>query len=60
MQEVENIAQYCYRIKDVVNAIRGATSQIDDDTVLSKVLRKMFQNFPCREVFRVKLGYLSF
>ena len=41
MQEGENIAQCCYRIKDVVNAIRGAPSTIDDDTVLRKVLRRL-------------------
>ena len=30
MQEDENITQYCSRIKDVVNVIRGATRKIDD------------------------------
>ena len=35
VQESENIAQYCFRIKDV-NAIRGSTGKIDDDTVLRK------------------------
>ena len=35
MEEGENIAQYVARIKEVVSAIKGATSQIDDDTVLS-------------------------
>jgi len=38
MQEGQNIAQYCSRIKDVVYAIRGATSKIDDDILLRKVL----------------------
>ena len=41
MQEGENIAQYCSRIKDVVNAIRGATSKIDDETLLRKVFRTL-------------------
>ena len=39
MEEGENIAQYVARIKEVVSAIKGVTGQIDDDTMLSKVLR---------------------
>ena len=39
MEKGENIAQYVTRIKEVVNAIRGATGKIDDDIVLRKVLR---------------------
>ena len=34
MQEGENIAQYCSKIKDVVNTIRGATGKIDENTIL--------------------------
>ena len=30
MLESENISQYCTRIKDVVNAIRGSLGIIDD------------------------------
>ena len=37
MQEVENIAHYFTRVKDV-NAIRGATSKEDDDIVLRRFL----------------------
>ena len=39
MEEGENIVKYVARIKEVVSAIKGATSHIDDDTILSKVLR---------------------
>ena len=39
MKEDETIAQYVTRIKEVVSAIRGANGIIDDDTILSKVLR---------------------
>lgn len=42
MEEGENIAQYVEKIKEVVNAIRGATSNIDDDIVLRKDLRILF------------------
>ena len=35
MEEGENIAQYVARIKEVVIEIRGATSHIDDDIILS-------------------------
>ena len=38
MEEGENIAQYVARIKEVVSAIKGATSKIDDDTMLRKLL----------------------
>ena len=39
IQEGENIAQYCSRIKYLVNAIRGAIGTIDNDIVLRKFLR---------------------
>ena len=41
MEEGENIAQYVARIKEIVSAIRGDDGTIDDDTVLSKVLRTL-------------------
>ena len=41
MEEGENIAQYVARIKEVVSVLKGATSHIDDDTIISKVLRKL-------------------
>ena len=42
MEEGENIAQYVARIKEVVNAIRGATGKIDDDTMLRKFSRHYY------------------
>ena len=41
MEEGENIAQYVARIKEVVNAIKGAICQIDANTTLRKVLRTL-------------------
>ena len=48
VQEGENIAQYFSRIKDVVNAIRGAIGKIDDETILRKVLRTLFPIYAIR------------
>ena len=48
MEEGEAIAQYVGRIKEVVSAIKGATSQIDDDIVLSKVLRTLLLVYAIR------------
>ena len=48
MQEGENIAHCFSRIKDVVNAIRGGTSIIDSDIVLSKVLRILLPIYAIR------------
>ena len=31
MQEGENIVQYCAKLKEVVNAIRGENVKLDDD-----------------------------
>jgi hypothetical protein len=44
----ENIAQYVARIKEVVNAIRGATSHINDNTMLRKVLRMLLPIYAIR------------
>ena len=41
MEEGENVSQYIARIKEVVSAIRSTTGHIDDDTILSKVLRTL-------------------
>ena len=41
MEEGENIAQYVARIKEVVSAIRGATSQIEDDICSKKILENI-------------------
>ena len=38
MEEGENIAQYVARMKEVVSAIKGATSHIDDDTIISNLI----------------------
>ena len=53
MEEGENIAQYVARIKEVVSAIKGSTSSIDDDTMLSKVLRKFLAIYAIR-VFAIQ------
>ena len=48
MQEGENISQYCSRIKDVVNAIRGATGKIDDEIILRNFLRALLPIYAIR------------
>ena len=48
MEEGENVAQYVARIKEVVSAIRGYDGKIDDDTVLSKVLRTLLPIYAIR------------
>ena len=48
MQEGETIAQYSPRIKDGVNAIRGATGTIYDDTILRKTLRTLLPIYAIR------------
>ena len=48
MEEGENIAQYFARIKEVVSAIRCINGLIDDDTVLSKVLRTLLPIYTIR------------
>ena len=48
MEEGENIAQYVARIKQIVSAIKGATSKIDDDTMLSKFLRTLLPIYAIR------------
>ena len=48
MEEGENIGQYVARIKEVVSAIKGATSHIEDDTVIRKVLRKLLPIYSIR------------
>ena len=45
MEEGENIAQYVARIKEVVNAIRGADGKIEDETVVNKVLRTLLPSY---------------
>ena len=48
MEEVETTPQYVSRIKEVVSAIKWATGQIDDDTVLRKVLRTLLPIYSIR------------
>ena len=48
MEEGENIAQYVARIKEVVSAIKGVVVQIDDDTILRKVLRTLLPIYAIR------------
>ena len=48
MEVGDNISQYVARIKEVVSAIKGATGQIDDDTMLRKVLRKLLPIYAIR------------
>ena len=48
MEEGETIAQYVARIKEVVSTIKGSTSQIDDDTMLTKVLRTLLPVYAIR------------
>ena len=45
----ENIAQYCSRIKEVVNAIRRENGTIDDETIIGKVLRTL------RPIYAIKI-----
>lgn len=39
--EGETIVQYCARVKEVVNAIRGANGNIDDETIIRNFLRTL-------------------
>ena len=48
MEEGKSIAQYVARIKEVVSEIKGAIGQIDDDTILSKVLRTLLPIYAIR------------
>ena len=48
MEEGETVAQYVARIKEVVSAIRGVDGVIDDDTILSKVLRILLPIYAIR------------
>ena len=55
MQEGENVAQYFSRIKAIVNAIRGSTGKIDDDTILRNFLRALFPIFAFRVSTRIEM-----
>ena len=48
MEEGENIAQYASRFKEVLSAIRSATGHLDDETIISKVLRTLLPIYDIR------------
>ena len=48
MEEGENIAQYASKIKEVVSAIKSASSHLDDETILRKVLRALLPIYVIR------------
>lgn len=48
MREEENIAKYVERIKTSVTAIRASGGKIDDETVISKVLRTLLPIYAIR------------
>ena len=48
VEEGETVAQYVARIKEFVSAIKGSDGKIDDDTVLSKVLRTLLPVYAIR------------
>ena len=48
IQGGENIVQYCARLKQIVNAIRGATGKIEDETMINKILRTLLPIYSIR------------
>ena len=48
MEEGETVAEYLARIKEVVSAIRGVDGVIDDDIILTKVLRTLLPIYAIR------------
>ena len=48
MKEGENITQYSTRIKEVVNAIWGVGGLLEEDTVVSKILRTLLLTYAIR------------
>ena len=48
MLESETIPQYCERVKDVVNAIRGANGVKEDETMVRKVLKTLLPKYSIR------------
>ena len=48
MEEGETIAQCVSRVKEVVIAMRGVDGVIDDDTMLSKILRTFLDVYAIR------------
>ena len=48
MREDENIAKYVERIKASVSAIKASGGKIEDETVISKVLRTLLPVYAIR------------
>ena len=48
MREDENIAKYVERIKESVSAIKASGGKIEDESVLSKVLRTLLPIYAIR------------
>ena len=53
MREDENIAKYVERIKESVHAIKASRGDIDDITIVSKVLRTLLPIYEIR-VFSIQ------
>ena len=48
MREDENIAKHVERIKASVSAIRASSGEIKEETVISKVLKKLLHVYAIR------------
>lgn len=48
MMEGENIVEYCTRVKEVVNVIHGENGEINDETIIRKVLRTLLPIYVIR------------
>lgn len=48
MKEGENIVQYTNRLKEVVHAIRASNRVIDDETIISKILKTLLPVYAIR------------
>lgn len=53
MHEDETISQYCGRVNETINDIRGAYKILEDETIISKVLR-IFQSIYAIRVFYIQ------
>lgn len=62
MLENETITQYCVRVKDGVNARRGANGKIEDETLVSNFLRTLLLKYAIRVSAMLvnRLFFLSF
>lgn len=48
MMEGENITQYGQRIKEVVDGIKSVSGTIEEDTIMSKILRTLVPTYAIR------------